>query len=1602
MLMSGPPTPPTVTVSALDASAREGSSDDAVLQFTRSGDTSMSLAVNYTLGGGTAGAADYMAMPVSPMSFLPGQSTVNVTVDAMADNLVEGSETLVATLQPGMGYTVGGASTAQVTIVDDPVVVSIAATDPLATEPMGNAAQFTVSRTGGNLQQSLTVPLTYSGTAQHLGDYNASTSVLLVGGQASATITVQPMQDAAVEGPETVIATLSTPAGNPPQYTLGTSTAQATILDDDSTPSLSINDVSVAEGDAGTTQAVFTLQLSTATANVVTVQYATADGTATAGSDYQQTTGSHTFQPGETQKSVSVSVIGDTTYEPSETFYVNLSMAVSATIADAQGAGTISNDDQLPVVDLDIIRRNNLEVPEDQEHTPGWFNLVNDDDDDEDGIVDLNDSVVAGGDNDLLRIKLRAVQPTTAGGSYTLDWTSNKIRIWRNADRSGEVIGGTVFSPQVEETLYVEGVAPSDPGGKEEITLRWQAGAGSIPTVSDTVAFTIARFDLVAHQAGTMAAPGAAVPETAEDQWSSLYVPVNDDDNPAAGLRDNADQTASVPDDDLVQLAIAPLPNAPGEVELFFPVPMPKAGAPDIPVPTYTRMFDGAGNEAIPNNLGDTGLEIGLSDAPNPNNPLNGLHTGSATLHMEALLPYPEVLVSATYTEDGALVRSDDVYLQLFSVDVDVDVDSLNNNTLGGQQSDAQEDLPALPGKWINANARDLDGDGVPDYADGLHRFTPQNATPSPGQFSRLQIALPVFPMLQDGEDRDIDPTMATLTFQYPAADPNAIWGLGPHEYAPPVSGTLTIWTDAMVREAYAPEQRVSRHPQDPAAAPAGHWVAAATPYTLESLGYDPETQTVTLWVEGLNPSAGVGLDTIEAILDPAGPSGPNATTAHDTVRATVIDVDLDIDSDNTGLGQPVGPGGTLLEDGIEEMLSKPGKIILRNAGDVDGDGVRDFVDGYDVGAIAQGASNPANAGVNASGPFTPVTLRIPAPLDLGQVGVRLTFSTSDPAAAADANGDGQNDVPGKIRLWTKDGTVARDGRDVAAGGDWINAGTVYTAAQLGLAGPSRTVTLYVEGVETTPSVGMETILVEVLPTGSIAHPAVTDRVNYTVATVGMQGRIQYDPANPKPVRRALVTAEGGLLGTTELGRTYTDDDGYYFLVLPDDGTNFANLELFVWTQSRPGGDDPSLPRGTYVESDLGDDYYLDFTTSITVSPNPAGGTFIGTADYSGIAATTDAEKAFWVYDAALTAAQFHGTLPGVPEGSIEIDFPAALGYNYTYLSNPHIVDTAYDDWDTIIHEYGHAVQQEHGFFPDWTVFPPPTHNLSVNQRTEHDQRDFEYAIHLGFSEGFANFFSMAAQQQGYVPPAGTQPPGAGDGKLYTHSVEAAGPDGKGEDEELSVMRVLFDLADPVDTTTPGENDRVELGFDGLFSVLDTNDVHSVDELWDKLVEGAAGNPQRIADYGAIFEAHNVSPTALAMTVGGTPVTVVAGGGSAPDARWDIPQGSPGTGDVLNRFGVKVFDENMVEILDTGLLIAAPSGAPPGPGEYARATSPAGVSGVWTPSATDWGTISGAGTATPGTTLTRYWVVYGTYDSDDDSTISGAYWSDLRRIDVQW
>src|SRR5262249_26832683 len=152
------------------------------------------------------------------------------------------------------------------------------------------------------------------GTATAGSDYTAASgSVTFAAGETTKPVTVSVTGDTAYEPDETVKRNITDTGGN----ALGSGTG--TISNDDSQPAVSAPGAAVAEGNSGTAALTFTVSLSNLSYQTVRVDYATADGTAAAGSDYAATSGTLTFAPGQTSKTVTVTVNGDTTFEPDET-----------------------------------------------------------------------------------------------------------------------------------------------------------------------------------------------------------------------------------------------------------------------------------------------------------------------------------------------------------------------------------------------------------------------------------------------------------------------------------------------------------------------------------------------------------------------------------------------------------------------------------------------------------------------------------------------------------------------------------------------------------------------------------------------------------------------------------------------------------------------------------------------------------------------------------------------------------------------------------------------------------------------------------------------------------------------------------------------------------------------------------------------------------------------------------------------------------------------------------------------------------------------------------------------------------------------------------
>lgn len=221
---------PAVSVVAADGAASETGADSGSFTLSRTGATTNSLTVGYTLTGTAGNGSDYLVLATTVV--IPtGQTSVAVTVTPIDDAVSEPPETVRLTIALNSLYLVGSPSAATMTISDnDAPVVGITATDDSAAEAGSETGTFTVTRSG-DLTTALTVNYLVSGSAGSGADYaSLSGSVVIAAGSASATVVITPVDDAVDEANETVILTLAPGAG----YTIGSSnSATVTIADND-------------------------------------------------------------------------------------------------------------------------------------------------------------------------------------------------------------------------------------------------------------------------------------------------------------------------------------------------------------------------------------------------------------------------------------------------------------------------------------------------------------------------------------------------------------------------------------------------------------------------------------------------------------------------------------------------------------------------------------------------------------------------------------------------------------------------------------------------------------------------------------------------------------------------------------------------------------------------------------------------------------------------------------------------------------------------------------------------------------------------------------------------------------------------------------------------------------------------------------------------------------------------------------------------------------------------------------------------------------------------------------------------------------------------
>jgi len=328
-----------------------GESGNVAVSIERTGDPSGGASVGWSTMAGSASGTDFTGGSGTAI-FVPGQIVHVLNIPIAPDTIDEGLESFNVTLSaPSAGYEVGTPAVTTVDITDDdpPPSISIAGTSTNEGNAGNTPLTFNVTLSAASGQTIAIDYTTSNGTAAAGSDYAAAAGMLtFAAGETSKTIVVQLTGDSAIELDETFTVTLS----NPSNVTLGTNVATGTIVNDDGAPSITIDDVAIVEGDSGTSTALFTLTLSGPTASTVTVGWSTSDGAATAGDDYEPGSGTATFAPGDLTAAIAVTINGDVLIEDNETFFVDLAGPANATLADAQGGGTIADDDGTPSLSI--------------------------------------------------------------------------------------------------------------------------------------------------------------------------------------------------------------------------------------------------------------------------------------------------------------------------------------------------------------------------------------------------------------------------------------------------------------------------------------------------------------------------------------------------------------------------------------------------------------------------------------------------------------------------------------------------------------------------------------------------------------------------------------------------------------------------------------------------------------------------------------------------------------------------------------------------------------------------------------------------------------------------------------------------------------------------------------------------------------------------------------------------------------------------------------------------------------------------------------------------------------------------------------------------
>ena len=363
---------PSVSVSVSPSTVSEDGIGNLTYTFTRSGDTTAPLTIQFSVGGDatfsddyTQTGADSFNTNTGTVTIPNGQSTATIIIDPTTDTNVESDETIQLTITSAAGYDIGTPSSATGTIIDDDTRVTLNVTPATVVEGGSLNLIYTFTRFG-ILDSPLTVDFNYSGTATLGSDYTPNGADVFNGGSGqitfgtgndTAVLVVMPNDDNSVEPDETLNIMLAGGTG----YTVDSpASALGTIVNDDANVSVSVSPSSVAEDSLQ--DLIYTFTRTGAIDSALTVDFSVG-GTAMFATDYSQSgassfstnAGSVVFGAGSSTATVIVTPTMDFSFEPDETVRLTLQSGAGYSLAaPSLATGTIQNDDQAISATLSI------------------------------------------------------------------------------------------------------------------------------------------------------------------------------------------------------------------------------------------------------------------------------------------------------------------------------------------------------------------------------------------------------------------------------------------------------------------------------------------------------------------------------------------------------------------------------------------------------------------------------------------------------------------------------------------------------------------------------------------------------------------------------------------------------------------------------------------------------------------------------------------------------------------------------------------------------------------------------------------------------------------------------------------------------------------------------------------------------------------------------------------------------------------------------------------------------------------------------------------------------------------------------------------------